>query len=66
MDNDLRWATMRYDSPRYHIYESHHDCHVSCQETSGDGDWTLASTYVLRLRRASCPELAEESQTTAE
>ena len=41
-------------------------CHVSCRETSGDGDWTLASTYVLRLRRASCPELAEESQTTAE
>ena len=41
-------------------------CHVSCRETSGDGDWTLASTYVLRLRRASCPELAEGSQTTAE
>ena len=51
---------------KFIIPGNHSQCHVSCQETSGDRDWTLASTYVLRLCRASCPELAEGSQTTAE
>ena len=42
-----------------HLIEPNHtllnsgSCHVSCRETSGNGDWTLASTYVLRLRRAT-------------